>query len=184
MPLQNLVTDDLIQSVAFRLQFRQEFSRQGDGRTIAKDIGPPLWVAQFTTISLPLNEVLTLESKLNSLQGSMGEFEAYDPRLLGAAGSRTITGQTASSFTLNSAAGLNVGEYLSVPYASGFVGFHQITEISTNVVSVVPSVRPGNGSVANTFKPKVIMTLEPNSVETSQVSALFSQVSWEGRQVL
>jgi hypothetical protein len=184
MVLQNLITDDLVEQTTFKLQYRQEFSRQGDGRTIAKDIGPPIWTATFTTRPLPLNEVLALEAKLNSLQGSMGEFEAYDVRLLGQSSSRTITAQSPSSFTLDDATGLNVGEYLSVPYASGFVGFHQIVGIATNVVSVVPAIRPGNGTVANTFKPKVVMTLEPDSIETTQTSPLFSRVSWEGRQVI
>lgn len=184
MALQNLITDDLIEQTTFRLQYRQEYSRQGDGRTIAKDIGPPIWVATFTTRPLPLNEVLALEARLNNLQGSMGEFEAYDVRLLGQTGSRTITDQTPTSFTLNSVFNLNVGEYLSVPYASGFVGFHQITSVTGNVVSVVPPVRPGNGDTANTFKPKVIMTLEPDTIETTQTSPLFSRVSWEGRQVI
>ncbi len=184
MPLQDLIVDNLISQTNFRLQFRQEYSRQGDGRTIAKDIGPPIWTAIFTTIPLKLNEVLALESKLNSLQGSMGEFEAYDVRIVGQSGSRTITDQTPNTFTLNSTLNLNVGEYLSVPYASGFVGFHQITSISGSVVTVVPAIRPGNGTVADTFKPKVIMTLEPDTIETSQTSNLFSRVSWEGRQVI
>jgi hypothetical protein len=184
MALQNLITDDLIEEVVFRLKYRQEFSRQGDGRTIAKDIGPPIWVARFTTSPLPLPQVLALEARLNSLQGSMGEFEAFDVRLVGQVGSRTITDQTASTFTLNNTFNLNIGEYLSVPYASGFVGFHQIVGIDGNVVDVVPPVRPGNGDVANTFKPKVIMTLEPDTIETSQYNSLNSRVSWEGRQVI
>ena len=184
MALQDLITDDLIEQTTFRLKFRQEFSRQGDGRTIAKDIGPPIWIATFTTRPLPLNEVLALESKLNGLQGSMGEFEAYDVRLVGQVGSRTITDQTPNTLTLSSTFNIRVGEYLSIPYASGFVGFHQITNISGNVVTVVPAIRVGNGTVANTFKPKVIMTLEPDTIETTQTSPLFSRVSWEGRQVI
>jgi hypothetical protein len=79
-PLTTLFDVAQIADQAFQLQSRQEMSRLASGITIAKDFGSALWSANYTTAQMANDDALTLEAKLNALDGSIQLFEAYDLR--------------------------------------------------------------------------------------------------------
>lgn len=64
---------------SFRLQMRQEFSKDEAGQTHVKDIGPPLWVAKYQTHPMSLSDAHALETDLQTLDGGINLFEGWHP---------------------------------------------------------------------------------------------------------
>lgn len=65
-------------STNFTLKYRQEHSRHASGRIRVKDIGPPIWTANYSSKNLSPNNLDKWRAKLNVLQHEMVTFKAYN----------------------------------------------------------------------------------------------------------
>lgn len=73
----NLLGDFPGWSTEFEIYKREELSRQAGGRTIAKDLGDPLWRATYVTRILSPNELDEWRAKIDVLDGPLQEFRGY-----------------------------------------------------------------------------------------------------------
>lgn len=64
-------------STEFELAYRQEHSRQANGRTIVKDMGSPLWRASYQSRSMRPNELDEWRARLASLENGLQTFKGY-----------------------------------------------------------------------------------------------------------
>ena len=80
LPLAGLMDLGKFADASFWPMKRDELSRTAGGRTQAKDLGPALWRATFTTAPMPLAQAAAFEAAMISLSGSVGSFLAYDVR--------------------------------------------------------------------------------------------------------
>lgn len=64
---------------SFRLSYRQEVSRVSGGITIRKNLGRPLWRAEYATKRLSANDVSRIRAMVDSLDGGIFTFKGYDP---------------------------------------------------------------------------------------------------------
>lgn len=64
-------------SIEFDLLWRQEQSRQANGRTIVKDLGSPLWRATYQSRSLSINDLDDWRARLASLENGLQTFKGY-----------------------------------------------------------------------------------------------------------
>jgi hypothetical protein len=193
------------ESVPLRLVSRQESSRTAGGVTRGKDLGPALWVGEFTTVPLPIAKAVAFEAMLASLDGVIGTFEAGDPRrpypAEHADGDFNDTGTLTAVHESNKAiqlASLDVGFTLSVGDFLVFTcgssrALHQVMESvtangagATGYFEVRPHIRSGYTlPAAVTLKrPKGIFTLQPNSVVPRSISAVNGVVSFKAIQHL
>lgn len=187
-----------------QLVTRQEFSRQGSGRTIGKDFGSALWLLSFTTAPLLSNDASAIESALDTLDGVVNTFEACDlrktmPRMY-PTGAGANDGVLLSVNANNKALALSglaagqvvsVGDYLSFTYG-GNRALHRVAEAvtangsgTTAQFEVRPHIRPGwTLTNAVTLKnPRGIFTLVPGSL-SSKPSDIFANVSFQAMQYI
>jgi len=61
----------------FELMWRQEQSRQANGRTIVKDFGSPLWKLTAVASSLTINQLDHWRARLDALEGGQKTFLGY-----------------------------------------------------------------------------------------------------------
>ncbi|MHC2666583.1 hypothetical protein ACMA5K_24140 [Bradyrhizobium diazoefficiens] len=204
-PRTDILTPFLFASQSLRLVARQEYSRLASGVTIGKDLGSALWLADYTTVALPNDDALTLEAKLNSLDGVINAFEAGDIRRpypkshpdgvfgdTGALQSVNANSKAIRISGLDAGTVLSVGDYLSFTYG-GSRALHQVVEAVTADAAgltaefeVRPHVRSGwSAGAAITLKqPKGLFTLLPDSVATATVGPMDSTVSFKAVQFL
>lgn len=64
---------------SFRLSYRQEVSRVAGGMTIRKNLGRPLWRAEYATKRLSANELSRFRAMIDSVDGGIFTFKGYDP---------------------------------------------------------------------------------------------------------
>lgn len=64
---------------SFRLAYRQESSRVTGGVTIRKNLGRPLWRADFATRRLRPNEVSYMRARIDAMDGGIFTFLGFDP---------------------------------------------------------------------------------------------------------
>lgn len=64
-------------STDFQLLWRQEQSRQANGRTIVKDMGSPLWTATYQSRPLRPNELDEWRARLDALENGLQTFRGY-----------------------------------------------------------------------------------------------------------
>lgn len=185
---------------------RQEFgSRSANGTTYGKSFGSALWHVGFTTGPLANDDAIAYEALLNSLDGVIGSFEAYDLRRryprLHPTGSGANNGVLASVNSNNKAISLtglvagqkiSVGDYLSFTYGTSRA-FHQAVEAvtadgsgDTTEFEVRPHLRPGwtlSPAINVTLKnPSGVFSLVPGSVTTRASGALHTVVSFQAVQ--
>lgn len=186
------------------LMSRQEMSRQAGGRTIGKDLGPALWFGSFVTIAMENDDAIAFQAVMNSLDGVVNTFEAYEirrtmPRLYptGACNNGTLDSVNANNKAITLAglaAGqvVSVGDFLSFDY-DGNRAFHQAVESATADGSgdtpefeVRPHLRPGwELAAAVTLKnPKGIFALMPGSVAMRPEGGLRVAVSFQAVQYI
>lgn len=204
-PRTDILTPFLFASQSLRLSSRQEFSRLASGITIGKDLGPALWLADYTTVALPNDDALTLEAKLNSLDGLIGTFEAGDIRrpypkshpdgVFGDTGvlhSVNANNKAISIGSLDAGMVLSVGDYLSFDYA-GARALHQVVEAVvasgaglTSEFEVRPHLRAGwtVGAAIKLKQPKGVFTLLPDSISSATVGPMDSTISFKAVQYL
>jgi hypothetical protein len=183
---------------------RQENSRLSDGRTLSKDFGPALWFATYTTAELLNDDAVDYAAMLDSLDGAINTFEAWDlrrptPRRYtdGSAGDGVLNSVNANNKAL-SLSGLHAaqivsrGDYLSFTYGSNRA-LHRVSETVTangsgltTEFEVRPHLRPGwaLSSAVSVKTPKGIFTLLPGSVVTTQTRGGFGVVSFQIGQYL
>lgn len=204
-PLTTLFDVAKIADQAFQLQSRQEMSRLASGITIAKDLGSALWSATYTTAQMANDDALTLEAKLNALDGSIQLFEAYDLRRpnpkaytdgvftdSGLLNSVNANNKALSLKSLPAGFVLNPGDYLAFDYGSSRA-LHQIVEGVTASgagltaeFEVRPHIRSGYAlnSAVTLKNPRGQFVMLPNSVSSKSSGALHTIVSFQAIQFL
>ena len=140
-------------SVEFDLAWRQEQSRQANGRTIVKDFGSPLWRAGYQSRSLSINELDYWRARLVSLENGLQTFKGIPlsrcyPILYpngtwptggsfdGVSATIASIGSGNKSLTVDllpAAYQFSVGDYISIAYSSAPTkyGLHQVMEAAT-----------------------------------------------------
>ncbi|MDR7032930.1 hypothetical protein [Mesorhizobium sp. BE184] len=191
----------------FRLQERQEFSRTGNGRTYGKSFGSALWTATWQTGPMLNTDLLDYEAVLNSLDGVIGTFYAYDlrrpyPRAY-PTGAFTDSGQINSLGTNGKSLSLKLlaagfvlsrGDYLAFDYGAGpSRALHQVMETVTangsgltSEFEVRPYIRPG-ATVSTPVvlkKPPALFCLQPDSIQQSIVDGMHGSISFSAMQVI
>lgn len=180
----NLLDDLPGWSTSFELMYRQEISRHASGRTRVKDFGTPIWTATYTTKNLRPNDLDKWRAKLNSLENGLNTFIAYPKSrcwpILHPNGVNIPTNILVSTLNSNNKAlslkeadnlKLSVGDYISINNK-----LYQVMEDAVaNGAGTTPQfeVRPflslgtfvDNEVIVN--KPSCLMTLVPNSVNSS-----------------
>lgn len=188
----------------FDLVSQQEISRLAIGTTIGKDLGPALWFASYTTDELYNDVLVDYQAVLNSLDGIINLFEAWDirrpwPRAHkdGSAHDGVLASVNANNKAL-SLSGLNAGQvvsrgdYLSFGYTGGRA-LHQAMETVTANGSgitaqfeVRPHLRAGwtLSTAVNLKAPRGIFTLMPKSVVATQTRGKFGRLAFQIGQAL
>lgn len=196
----------LYQQSPFKLFERQEISRDGRGRPYTKSLGEAVWTVNFQTIAMSFEDSIAFMAKLNSLDGSIGTFYAYDKRRPypkeHADGSFSDSGKINTINENNKAMSLkelpagfklSEGDYLAYDFASGRRALHQIMESVTANGSgitaefeVRPHIRPGitlSPDVPVTLKkPSAIFVIEPGSLQPSSEGVLHDRYSFSAVQ--
>lgn len=204
-PRTDILTPFYFANQSFRLVSRQEMSTQANGVVIGKDLGSALWLADYSTVTIPNDDALTLEAKLNSLDGVINPFSAGDIRrpypkshpdgVFGDTGilhSVNANNKAISIGSLDAGFVLSPGDYLSFVYGSA-VAFHQVVEgVTANgsgltaEFEVRPHLRTGwSLSAAITLKlPKGNFTLLPGSISSQTQGPFNSVISFKAVQYL
>jgi hypothetical protein len=197
-----------VKDVAFWPMWRQEISRQAGGRSQAKDLGPPLWRASFTTAPIGRASAGPAEAALIDLGGSAGSFLAHDLRRPfpqahadgGFADTGTIRALDAGNAFMMSMAGLPVGfqftpgDYLSFEYGSEpSRALHMVMAApgpadafgDTASFRVSPAIRPGAlvGAAVTLKRASCEMILEPGQAPPQVVEMVASAVSFSAIQI-
>lgn len=189
-----------------QLVSRQEQSRLASGATRGKDLGPALWLGNFTTAPLPNDDASAFEAVLDSLDGIIQPFEACDlrrnlPRAHpdGVCNDGVLLSVNANNKALSLsglAAGqvVSVGDFLSFDFGTNRA-LHRVAETVTANSSgetaefeVRPHIRPGwtlSPATAVTLKnPRGIFVMLPGSVSPKTNGGLHTVVSFQAMQYL
>jgi hypothetical protein len=140
-------------SIEFELLWRQEQSRQANGRTIVKDFGSPLWRATYQSRSLAPNDLDAWKARLALLENGLQTFKGiplsrcfpilYPSGSWPTGGSFDGVSATIASINVNNKAlavdmlpagfAFSVGDYISIAYSSSPTkyGLHQVMEAAT-----------------------------------------------------
>lgn len=186
---------------------RQELTRTAGAATQAKDLGPPLWRASFTTAAaLRRENAADIEAALISLRGSAGSFLAHDLRYPfprahpgGYAGAITIDAlNPANAFEVDLAAAaggleLRPGDYIGFQFgARPSYALHRVTVGATltapgavATVEVFPAIMPGAaaGAPVTVNRASCEMILEPGQTPPTGRDFLASSVTFSGVQI-
>ena len=201
---------DILTAVGFTPPFafdpvsRQELSRQAGGRTIGKDLGPELWFTAYTTEELLNDDALDYATMLQSLDGVINPFEAWDLRRPTPRAHKDGSGNDGVLETVNvnnkalTLSGLvpgqivSRGDYLSFDYGDSRA-LHRVQETVTAdgdglspEFEVRPHLRFGweLETVVAVKSPRGIFTLIPGSVVSRQTRGTFGIVSFQAVQYI
>ena len=202
----DLIRDKLIvpDGYKFALLYRQEYSRQANGITIPKDMGRPIWTMDATTKPMPHDEALAFEAKMETLDGGLGTFKAWDVRKpypsaypngdFADTGKIAAIGGNRKSLSLYDLPGnfvLSIGDYLSFQ-GYGWASLHRIGQsITANSSGVTGQfeIRPhlwftvDVDTPVTLKRPSTVMSIMPGSITPSQYDALHSVLSFQAYQV-
>lgn len=189
----------------FRLVARSETSRAASGITRVKELGPPLWTAEFQTVPMKGADATRLAAWLDSLDNGVGSFTAYDGRTpfpasdptgaasLGSVQIASLSGGALSLKGLPAAFVLTPGDYLAFDWGSpARRAFHRVVEGATAngsgvspVFEVRPHIRAGAAvdAAVTLVRPRAVWMLDPGSVETATVQVVATQFSFTATQV-
>jgi len=168
----------------FDLMYRQEQSRSAGGKTYVKELGAPLWIASWMSVTLRPNDIDAWRARLKALEGGMVEFRAiptsrYYPIAYpngawptgGAFSGSGTVGTVNANRKAISAAGFpvgythKVGDYVQI----GPGDLHQVLEnATTGQFEIRPHLWPGvaAGAALKVFKPFCLMTVVPGSISS------------------
>lgn len=206
-PLPITFIDSLkLNDAAFTLEFGQDVTGLASGLILGKDLRPALWKFEGQTIPHRNNLVPALEAKFRSMKGVIKTFLVYNPMapypyadptgsIIGSnnvqVSSVTVASSTVAFKGLTAGYVLTAGDYFSVSYSSGKIGFHQLLEsVTANgsgvtaAVEVTPPLRTGIAAddAVTLKKPYAEMRLEPNSVQPSAVGVMHTRFSFKAVQ--
>ncbi|MET4206847.1 hypothetical protein [Bradyrhizobium sp. LA2.1] len=188
----------------FDLTPQQETSRLADGTSIGKDLGPALWFGTYTTDELYNDVLVDYQAVLNSLDGVINPFEAWDirrpwPRAHkdgsasnGLLASVNANNKAVSLSGVNAAQVVSRGDYLSFNYTGGRA-LHQVMEtVTANGSGVTPQfeVRPhlragwALSAAVNVKAPRGLFTLTPKSVAPTQTRGKSGRIAFQIEQYL
>lgn len=202
-PRTNILTAANFTDQVFKLMSRQEYSRQASGAIRAKDMGPALWYAEWSTAPMFNDDAVTYEAIINSLNGAMHTFYAGDMRrqypqayptgvfsdsgLISSASGNVITLKS-----LPSTFKLSVGDYFCFDYGTSSRALHQVMEAVTASGGITPAfeVRPyiragANVNIPVTFKkPTAEFVMDPSSFDPRVSNILTSMSSFKAIQYI
>jgi hypothetical protein len=193
---------------SFDLRSRQELARRASGRAQGVDFGPAVWMATFVTPSLSHDDCIEVLADLNSLDGVIQYFEAYDtrrpyPRFF-------PDGDFSGTFLVNSVGSdskslslkglpagfvLKKGDRLSVTYgAESIKALFEVSEptvvANSSGITAEFEVRPhlitgiAADDVVGLHKPAVHMQVAPGSVSFNDAGSLLGTVSFQATQYI
>jgi hypothetical protein len=196
----------MCEDATFDLMYRQEISRTAGGVTLTKDLGPPLWMATYTSSDMSWPDVLRAQAALNRLDGSLNAFAGYDVR------HPYPTNAPVGNFTDSSTLmwisadrgriklenhppglGLVARDYLSFDLGTD-TELHQVVSDGgtdydhdglTGVFEVRPRIRPGAviGTPVRLKKPHAAMIVMPGSVSATKRSRMTGSIAFSAVQV-
>ncbi len=190
-----------------RLVSRQELSTQASGVVRGKDLGPALWMGDFTTIALHNSRASEFEAMLDSLDGVIHSFEASDLRKRyptayptgafidsGVLNSVNVNNKALSLRGVPAGYVVSPGDYLSFDY-SGSRALHRTVEGATangsgltTEFEVRPHIRAGWVLSPDTpVKLKMargLFTLAKDSRSSKLVSGRHSVITFQAIQYL
>ena len=206
-PLTTIMSATSFEDQRFQLVSRQEISRLSVGKSVGKDLGPALWTASYTTIPMLNDDALAYEAALESLDGLVQTFEAYDKRRVyprsdptgatyndGVLVSVNANNKKLALSGLIASQVVSAGDYLSFSYGSSRA-LHRVVEgVTANGAGLTaefevrPHIRSGWViSPSTTVKlkaPSGIFMLVPGSVSISPVGGAYSKISFQAVQAL
>ncbi|MEP5730365.1 MAG: hypothetical protein ABJL67_13465 [Sulfitobacter sp.] len=190
-----------------RLMHRQELSRVQGGLTSAKDMGPSLWTAEWTSVPIPLADADAAMASFRSLRGALRTFFLYpfthpQPRMTSPGdldGVSVTVDAIGANFDGISLAGLPAGfemvagDFLSIATAVGGTEFLQLVDGGiadgsgrTPEMEMTPFVRPAVlvGNPVALIKPPIEMRLEPDTLDDPYVSKTHRKITFKSVQVV
>lgn len=163
-------------STDFDLLWRQEQSRQANGRTIVKDMGSPLWRASYQSRSLRPNELDYWRARLAAMENGLKTFYGRATsrcRPINHPGSDALPGGTLSSIggdrktiAIGGLTGitLRAGDMVQI----GTRDLHQVVDVAGGTLEVRPHIWPGvtTGATVVISKPSCVMAIVPGSISS------------------
>lgn len=195
-------------SPQLKLEHRQELSRQAGGRVQGKDLGPPIWTADFRSVPQRLDDADAAMAQMRSLQGVVSTFYlspptrrrpaslSSDAALSGAAVTvNTIRADNAALSLNGLPAGLDLraGDFLSIETSLQGRAFHQLaTGGSANGTGItaeldlVPHLRTDVhlGQAVALLDPMLEMVLVPGSLDDPFDGLAHRAITFRAEQVL
>lgn len=184
-------------STDFDLVFRQETSRQANGRTRVKDLGSPIWGGTYQSVSMDANQLDRWRARLNALNGGERRFIGYSLsrcRPIAHPGSTTLPAGTLHTIDANRKAirvngltgiKLQVGDMIQI----GDADLHRVEEDATGPLTALFEVRPHiwpgvvTGAAVKIVRPACLMTIVPGSISTqAEVSTGRGTVSFQAME--
>jgi hypothetical protein len=164
-------------STVFELLWRQEQSRQANGRTIVKDLGHPLWTASYQSVPMYADEIDAWRARLDAMENGMRTFYGRSIsrlRPINHPGMSALPAGTLASIAGNrkeigisglSGITLTVGDMVQI----GTKDLHRIVNVASGLFEVRPHIWPGVdvGAAVSISKPHCIMSIVPGSVESA-----------------
>lgn len=164
-------------SVEYDLLWRQEQSRQANGRTIVKDFGSPLWRATYQSRQMRANELDKWRARLHAMENGLKTFKGYPLsrcRPVAHPGSSALPSGTIASigpdrktvtFSGFSGITLQAGDMFTIDGKD----LHQIVDVNSGTYEVRPHIWPGvtTGKAVIINKPYCIMAIVPGSVTST-----------------
>lgn len=158
----------------FDLLWRQEQSRQANGRTIVKDFGSPLWRASYRSIPMYPDQLDAWHAKVLAMENGLQTFKAFRytrRRPIAHPGSSVLPvgevatiGSNRKTLTISGLSGitLQTGDMIQI----GTTDLHQIVSVSSGVYEVRPHIWPGVEAEdpVSISTPHCIMSIVPGSV--------------------
>jgi hypothetical protein len=190
------------------LHHRQEISRQAGGQAQAKDLGPSLWMADFVSVPLPLDEADAVRADFDSLSGAVNSFYLHPPTRRRPASLASHAPLQGASITVHAVstdrsalqlAGLPVGtelragDYLSVHTTSVAREFMRLVTGGvadgagiTPELTVTPFCRASVAAAqgVSLLDPMVEMVLEPGSLDDPYVGPSHRTIQLRAVQVV
>lgn len=191
-----------------RLKHRQELSRQAGGRVQGKDMGPPIWTANFRSAPMPRAQSDAVMAGLRRLQGVVNSFylspaDHHRPASLSSDAPLVGASVTVAAIRADNAAltltGLPVGlvlragDYLSISSTARGREFHQLVTGGTAdgtgtapELEVVPHLRAAAqpGQVVTLLDPLLEMVLDPGALDDPLDGLAHRTIVFSASQVL
>lgn len=173
----DLLADFKGHSVEFDLLWRQEQSRQANGRAIVKDMGSPLWRASYQSAPMYADDLDRWRARLAAMENGLKTFLGRNIarlRPIAHPGSSVLPSGTIASIgsnrktvTLSGFSGitLQVGDMFTIASKD----LHQIVDVDTGTYEVRPHIWPGvtTGAAVSVTKPHCTMAIVPGSVTSA-----------------